>query len=53
MGFDNLGELGSRWSYPEVESEELVPDIIFYSSQLDGWIVQALSLPSQSPAILS
>ena len=34
-GFDNLGELGSRWSYPEVESEELVPDIIFYDSQLD------------------
>ena len=53
MGFDNLGELGSRWSYPEVESEELVPDIIFYDSQLDPEQIIQSPVYSQSPAVLS
>lgn len=53
MGFDNLGDLGSRWSYPEVESEELVPDIIFYDSQLDPQQILQSPVYSQSPAVLS
>ena len=53
MGFYNLGELGSRWSYPEVESEELVPDSIFYDSQLDPEQICQSPVYSQSPAVLS
>lgn len=53
MGFYNLGELGSRWSYPEVESEELVPDIIFYDNQLDPEQICQSPVYSQSPAVLS
>lgn len=53
MGFNNLGELGSRWSYPEVESEELVPDIIFYDNQLDPEQIIQSPVYSQSPAVLS
>ena len=32
MGLQNLGELGSRWNYPEVEAEFLDPQILFYDS---------------------
>ena len=34
MGLKNLGELGSRWNYPEIESDILNPQVLFYDSTL-------------------
>ncbi len=53
IGLYNLGELGSRWKYPEVETEVLTPEIIFYDQNLPQEQIFESEIYAQSPAALS
>ena len=51
MGLNNLGELGSRWNYPEIEKDELKPDILFYDKTLTAEQIADSEVYAQSPAV--
>lgn len=53
MGFVNLGELGSRWKYPEVELGALQPEIIFYDNTLSPEQIIESETYAQTPAVQS
>lgn len=53
MGFINLGELGSRWKYPEVELDELMPEVIFYDNNLSPEQIIESEIYAQTPAVQS
>ena len=53
MGFVNLGELGSRWKYPEVELDALQPEIIFYDNTLSPEQIIESETYAQTPAVQS
>lgn len=51
MGLNNLGELGSRWKYPEIEKDELQPEVLFYDKTLTAEQIAASEVYAQSPAV--
>lgn len=53
MGLLNLGELGSRWKYPQVEQEALQPEIIFYDSSIDPQQIIDSEIYADTPAVRS
>ena len=53
MGLKNIGDLGSRWNYPEIEKDELTPDILFYDSTIDPEQIKQSEVYKDCPAVTS
>ena len=53
MGLKNIGDLGSHWNYPEIEKDELTPDILFYDSTIDPEQIKQSEVYKDCPAVTS
>lgn len=53
MGMHNIGELGSRWNYPELERKALTPEVIFYDKLLPIEAITESEIYKDSPAVQS